>query len=508
MELFNEWLAEAREIELLRLMKDFLEYDELVNMPPGASAARGEQKGLLAVMRRARLADPRFVDATDALLYGRRGQNLTAEQRACLRGINRDIARALALPAKLVAAIETASSDAVSAWLEARRTGSFSVLAPHLATIVGLKRQQAQALDVGEHPYDSLLDEFEPGMRTSTALDLLRQLAAETKPLLDRIKGANQVPTQILDEETYDQEIVVQFGLEIAKDMGFDFNRGRMDRTAHPMCMGFSPDDVRFCGYKEPKGFRPVLLALIHEVGHGLYEQGFDPKRRLTPMARAASYGVHESQSRFWEMLVAGSLAFWTFYWEIARERFPHLQNHKPEDMFRAINKVEPSFIRVQADPLTYGLHILLRTEIEAALMAGEMRAEDVPDAWNEGMERHLGIRPRNAKEGCLQDVHWASAYLGYFPSYAIGNLMAVQLWEQMDDNLGTGDGNMPYTPLPTFISQGDFAPMLDWLRRMVHCRGEMFHGPELIREATGKELSVEPFMRLMTQRYTEVYHL
>lgn len=497
---FEKWLETVRQITTLTQMCDFLEWDSRTMLQKGGHGLRAKQQGVLKGLRHALLTDSRFAEETALLLVD---AGLDSRQRACVAAAHHDVLRAQCVPADLVRAIEEAVGAAGEVWPDARRDDNFAAFAPKLERVVALKREEADAYGAPDR-YDGLLDEFEPGARVAELQPVFEDLARRIRPLLDRVRGATPPDTAVLNLP-YTEDETIAFARGVIRRMGFDFERGRLDRTPHPFCSGSSADDVRICTFDRFRGFKQTLTAIVHEAGHGLYEQGYDPAWWGTPLAQSISYGVHESQSGFWELWVAGSLAFWNFYFPHLVERFPFLAGHHAEQLFRAMNRVEPSFIRIEADTLTYDLHVLLRLRLERALIGGTLNVVDLPDAWNAGMEELLGIKPPTNRDGCLQDVHWSAGYFGYFPTYTLGHLISAQLWRRCTHDLGLGGTTR--TPAESVV-RGEFLPLREWLREKVHSRGRSCTSDMLMREVTGGPLSANAFVELVTERYTDVYRL
>lgn len=495
MQTFEAWLGRARRIVTLTNVTDFLEFDAHTMLPKGGHGVRAKQQGVLKGMRHALLTDPRFAEETALLLVD---TGLDIRQRACVAAIHRDVLRAQRVPADLVRAIEEAVGAAGEVWPDAKRDDDFATFAPKLERVVALKREEADAHGAPDR-YDGLLDEFEPGAKAVDLQRVFEALAQQVRPLLDKVRGATPPDAAILGLP-YTEDETIAFARGVIRRMGFDFDRGRLDRTAHAMCVGSSMDDVRICTFDPFRGFRQTVLALVHEAGHGLYEQGYDPEWWGTPLAQSISYGVHESQSGFWELWVAASAAFWDFYFPHLQERFPFLSEYSAEQMYRAMNLVKPDFIRIEADTLTYDLHILLRLRLERALIGGTLTVKDLPDAWNAGMEELLGIRPPTNHEGCLQDVHWSVGYFGYFPTYTLGHLISAQLWEAFERESDRSPAWL--------VRHGRFNAFREWLGKNVHRRGRSCTSDELMRAVTGKPLSADAFVKLVTARYTDVYRL
>jgi len=373
------------------------------------------------------------------------------------------------------------------------------VFQPHLEKVVELRREYASYFQPYDHVYDPLLDDFEPGLKTADVKAIFNTLRPRQVELIKAISAAKQVEDGFLKLE-YADAAQWEFGKDVVTRMGYDFNRGRIDRVMHPFTTGFGIDDVRITTHIYPNMVTSALFSTIHEGGHALYEQGIDHKYRRTPLATGASMAVHESQSRMWENLVGRSLSFWKFFYPKLQAKFPtQLGNVSMEQFYKAVNKVSPSFIRTEADEATYNLHIMLRLELEIALMEGTLAVKDLPEAWNSRMKDYLGIVPPNDTKGVLQDVHWSGGMIGYFPTYALGNLISVQLWEVI---------NRQIPDLDDQITQGKFEGLLGWLRENVHKTGAKYEPQELVQKVTGSKIDPHPYLRYLTTKYSAIYGL
>ncbi len=375
------------------------------------------------------------------------------------------------------------------------------MFAPFLEKLVDLKKQMAECVGYAAEPYDALLDEYEPGAKAADIESLFADLRERTVTLLKKIMDAPDQPdTSILSRHfpTAGQEALSR---KMAEALNFDFDSGRADVSVHPFCTTVGAGgDVRITTRYDERFLPASLFGTMHEVGHALYEQGLSRDHANTPMGEAVSLGIHESQSRMWENLVGRSRAFWTYHWDAVSKVFPEaLQGVSLDEFYRAINAVKPSLIRVEADELTYNLHIAMRFEIERGLFNGTLDPKDVPAAWNEAMSRMLGVTPPDDTAGCLQDIHWALGAFGYFPTYTLGNLYAAQFFEQAARDV---------PDLVERIAVNDHRPLLDWLRTHIHCHGQRYRAGELVELVTAKPLSIEPFMDNVTKKFSQVYLL
>jgi carboxypeptidase Taq len=363
---------------------------------------------------------------------------------------------------------------------------------------VSLKRREAEAVGIGDEPYDALLDEYEPGATAAEITEVFAALRDDLVPLVQAILGSGKKAPHDVLERDYPVERQRAFGEGAAKAIGFDFTAGRLDVTTHPFCSGIGPGDCRITTRYNPRHFNESFFGILHEAGHAIYEQGLAAEHFGTPLGSACSLGIHESQSRLWENLVGRSLPFWRRYTPVMHEVFgERMGSATVEQVYRQVNRVTPSLIRVEADEVTYNMHILVRFELELALLRGELSAADLPAAWNEAYRRRLGVTPPHDGDGVLQDVHWSSGAFGYFPTYTIGNLYSALLWERI------------LADLPDVYAQieaGEFAPLLGWLREQIHRPGYLLDGEELIKRVTGSGLAHQPFMAYLWAKYGELY--
>jgi carboxypeptidase Taq len=475
-----------------------LGWDEQTYLPRGGSAYRGDQRALLAGLHHERATDPLVGD----LLVDAEGSGVVSDpespESANVREWRREFDRVAKLPRSLVEELARVTSMAQQEWVEARKANDFAKFRPWLASIVDLKRQEAACLASGGDLYDALLDEYEPGAKGSELAELFESLRRDLVPLVAAIAGSSTGPKPGTLEGEYPLDRQKMFGEMVASTIGFDFDRGRLDTTAHPFCSGIGPGDVRITTRFDPRDFSSAFFGILHEVGHGLYEQGLDPAHQGTPMGEAVSLGVHESQSRLWENAVGRSRSFWEHWLPQARRFFREsLQGAKLDAFHAAINRVEPSLIRVEADEVTYNLHILIRFELERALIGGDLGVDDLPGAWNTKYRDYLGIQPPDDTRGCLQDIHWSAGLIGYFPTYTLGNLYAAQLYQKADADLGG---------LESAFARGDFAGLLAWLRDKIHRNGRRYRAANLIRRATGSTLDHQPLVRALKAKYGPIY--
>ncbi|HEX9245172.1 MAG TPA: carboxypeptidase M32 [bacterium] len=476
-----------------------LRWDQETYMPPGGAGIRAHQLATLS-----RLAHERFTAPLTGSLLEEAEPLLSrlaadSDDAALLRVTRRDFDRARKLPAEFVAERARARSESTEVWRTARPANDFPAFRPHLARMVGFARRAADYLGHTQHPYDALLDQYEPETTTRDVAALFDRLREVTVPLVRAIVARGEVAdARFLDRE-YPEEHEREFALSIIRSFGYDITRGRLDTSAHPFSTGFGRDDVRITTRYARRSLG-ALFGAFHEAGHALYSQGSAPSLDRTPLDAGASYGIHESQSRLWENLVGRSRPFWQYAFPGLRQRFPvQLASVDAELFYRAVNRVRPSLIRVEADEVTYNLHIILRFELEQALVAGDLDAKDLPEAWNAKMAEFLGVTPPNDADGVMQDIHWSDGMIGYFPSYTIGNIASVQLFE---------GAQRAHPGLVEDIRLGRFSTLLGWLRNHVHAHGRKFLPKDLLLRATGSPLTPEPYLRYLRQKFGEIYGL
>ena len=417
---------------------------------------------------------------------------------ANVREIRRTYDRAVKLPKKLVEELARTTTQAQQVWDESRRADNFTIFQPWLEQIVHLKRQEAQAIGYQGVPYDALLDEYEPGATTAEISRVFAELEAELVPLIASItESGKKPPTDILQRD-YPVDRQVIFGQAAAAAIGFDFSGGRLDVTTHPFCSSPGPGDSRLTTRYNPHHFNEGFFGILHEAGHGIYEQGLAAEHFGTPCGSAASLGIHESQSRLWENQIGRGQLFWEHFFPRAQQIFLDALSDVAFDNFiLAINDVRPSFIRIEADEATYNLHIILRFELEQALIGGDLAPADLPGAWNEKFSTLLGMTPPSDRFGCLQDIHWSFGGIGYFPTYTLGNLYAAQFMEQIRDDLPSLDEG---------IRRGDFSEPKAWLNDRIHRHGQRWRAGDLCRRVTGRDLSPKPLMDYLRGKYSVLY--
>src|SRR5215212_2563534 len=493
-ERLNDRLATISDV---RSANSLLFWDRQTHMPKGGIASRAEQMATLS-----RLAHEMLIDGeTGRLLDSLNEPNPASEEEALVRRARREYERATKLPVELVAQITRATALAEPAWARARGESDWSVFAPHLEEILPLKKRVAEALGYEDHPYDALLDGYEPGAKKAWLEAMFGELKAGILPLLREVteKGNDENRTAPL-YGAFDEAKQERFGVEVVTRFGYDWERGRQDRTMHPFCVNFGPGDIRITTRFDPGWLAPALFGTFHEAGHALYQQGINPAYARTPLDGGASMGVHESQSRLWENLVGRSRAFWSYFYPRLQDTFPEaLRGVDLETFYHAINVLAPSKIRVEADEATYNLHILLRFELEVALFEDELSVADLPAAWNAKMEEYLGVTPENDAEGVLQNIPCADGLFGYFPTYAIGNVLSVQFFDE---------AVKAHPEIPAQIQEGKFSTLHIWLRENIYRYGSRYDPDELIERVSGRSLDTAPYLRYLKNKFGELYDL
>lgn len=485
------------EVSDLNKAASVLSWDQQVNMPPGGSEGRGQQLATLG-----KIAQEKFTaDEIGKLLDDLKQEYADgdSDDAAMIRVAARNYDKAVRVPAEFVAEQAIVSTKAFEAWVDARRKSDFSIFLPHLEKNVELVKKYVSFFPPADHPYDTLLDDYEPGMKTAEVKAIFDGLRPKQVKLIKAIAATKQVKDDFLHKK-YNEKKLWDFGVNVITQYGYDWNRGRQDKAPHPFETSFNVNDVRITTRFEADNPMATLFSTFHESGHAMYEQGVNPAYERTPLANGTSLAVHESQSRMWENLVGRSLPFWEHFYPKLKKTFPsQLDGVSLKSFYKAINKVEPSFIRVNADEATYNLHIMLRLELEIGMVEGSIAIKDLPEIWNAKMQEYFGITPPNDAMGVLQDVHWSYGSIGYFSTYALGNLVSAQLWEKINKDIRDLDDQ---------IRQGNFSELLGWLRTKVHVHGHKYDPQDLVQMVTGSKITPEPYVRYLTKKYSEIYGL
>ncbi|CAA9386644.1 MAG: Thermostable carboxypeptidase 1 [uncultured Phycisphaerae bacterium] len=491
-------VTELREVSLFASVGAVLSWDEQTFMPPGAAEHRAEQASLVARVTHERATAPRVGELLAAVEHSDLVKDPEGDAAVNVRVARRDYDRATKLPPALVEEMARTEVLAQQAWAEARRKSDYPAFRPWLEKVLKLKRQECACVGYADDPYDALLDQYEPGETAATVRATFEALRGPLVELVGKIVGSGrQAPLHIL-ERHYPAAAQERLSRDAATAAGFDFARGRLDVSVHPFSTQLGRGDVRITTRYDEANFADGFFSTLHEVGHALYNQGLPPAHYGTPRGRDVSLGIHESQSRMWENLVGRSRAFWQHFLPQARAAFPQALAGVSDDQWHfAVNDVRPSLIRTESDEATYNLHVLLRFEVERALLREELSPDDLPTAWDERMERYLGVRPPNDAQGCLQDIHWAGGAVGYFPTYTLGNLYAAQFFERARADLGDLDAQ---------FARGDFKPLLDWLRQNIHDQGMKYAPRDLVRRVTGQDLQPTALLAHLRRKAAELY--
>ena len=487
-EAYDELLTHLRAAATLAAAEAVLSWDAHTKMPKAAAPGRGDQAALLSRLAHERLT----ADRVGELLSEIEGSDLVSgedsPEAAVVRETRRRYDNKKKLPGDLVAALAKQQTVGQAAWEEARAAKNYAAFEPHLAETLRLKREEADAVGHGGNRYDALLDDYEPHAKTAEVAAVLENLRG---PLVEIVRAvedhAGRVDGSILTRR-YAPAEQAELAHWAAAAVGYDFAAGRLDESAHPFCTGIAPGDTRITNRYDPDFFGDAFFGTLHEAGHAMYEQGLPKHEHFgTPLAEAVSLGIHESQSRMWENAVGRSQAFWRWAYPTVQRQFRDmLWDVSEREFLAAVNAIQPSLIRTESDEATYNLHILIRFELETALLAGDLSTADLPGAWDEKYAKYLGVTAPDVEDGCLQDVHWSAGLFGYFPTYTLGNLYAAQFYEQaVADVPGLEDG----------FARGEFRPLLDWLRESIHRHGSRYPARELCRRVTGRDLSPEPLL-------------
>lgn len=497
---YQKLLAKINEIHDLEKATGLLSWDREVIMPKAGDEIRIQQMATLRRLTHTLYTSDEMGQFIEDAAGELAGADYDSNEASLIRYLQRDYAESRKLPAEFVSRISQISGRARAAWVQARQEDAFASFQPWLEQIVALGQEMAELYGYEDEPYDALLDKYEPSMKTAQVRAIFAAAANETRPLLQAIQERGRP----IDDSPLHQPFAIeqqqQFAHYIAAAAGYDFERGYLGTAVHPFASSFSRYDARITSRWYPNFLNPSLFGALHESGHAIYEQGTHPNLARTPLARGTSSGIHESQSRMFENIVGRSLGFWQAHYPRLQETFPsQLGQVTVTDFYRAINKVQPSFIRVEADELTYNLHIILRFELEQALIHKQLAVKDLPAAWNARFQELLGLTPPNNREGVLQDIHWSRPSFGYFPTYALGNLYAAQFFAAASQQNPT---------ILAELDEGKTEALRSWLIEHIHQHGRKFLPSEIVMRATGRELSHHPFVAYMTTKFKTIYEL
>ncbi len=476
-----------------------LTWDQRTMMPPAGAPARAEQLATLSRLAHEMLVSDEVGRLLERLAPWAESLDPDRDEAALVRVTRRDYEKARSVPSALRAEMARAAALATPAWEEARRRSDWLLFQPHLERALELRRRYIACFPPAAEDYDVLLDDYEPGMTTAQVRAVFDQLKAGLLPLLAQVAERAEVVDERPLQGRFPLAAQRRVEREILRAVGLDERAFRLDETEHPFAIRIGPEDIRLTTRHQEESLGS-LFACLHELGHGLYEYGIDRSLERTPLARGASLGLHESQSRLWENLVGRSRPFWRRFFPLLRRAFSEqLRGVDAEGFYRAVNAVRPSLIRIHADEATYSLHVILRFELEQELVSGRLRPADVPEAWNAKVRDYLGLEVPDAARGALQDVHWASGSFGYFPTYVLGTIMAAQLWERLCRDL---------SDVEAAVAAGDLQPLREWLREKVHRHGRKYLPGELLRRVTGSDIDPQPFLRYLWSKLGEIYGL
>lgn len=491
----------GKEIRILGGVYQLLEWDQETYMPTGASGIRGEQLSVIAGLVHTKKTAKPFKAALEKLINIKTGKitakNISDEQKASILKMHRDYTKDIALPVSFVEMFASLVSEAMTVWREAKTKQQFGLFLPYLKKIIEMNRKKADLLGFKTHPYDALLDIYEPGITTSKITEIFKGLNVDIRKLLKYIQSVPQVDDSFL-YGNFPAKKQLEISQLILRTMGYNFKHGRLDLSVHPFSSSFHPTDSRITTHIHTTALMSCISAALHEGGHSLYEMRLPVEHFGTPLCEPISLGVHESQSRWWETRIGQSKPFWEYFYPILKKKFKGKFDSIPlESFYKGINKTQPSLIRIEADEVTYNLHIILRFELEKALIEGSLKVEELPDAWNQKMQQYFGIMPTNDAEGCLQDIHWSLGSFGYFPTYALGNLYASHLFSAFEKT---------YPVWKEKVANGELLFIKEWLNETVHKHGRRYDGLELLEMATGKPFSEKAFIDYLNDKYKEIY--
>ncbi len=498
--LYDQLWELSKTIATLTSVDWLLEWDQETLMPAHATQFRAEQKSLMAGHVHKLKTSTKFSHLLNQLIDLESGQisdpSLTPAQCAALREWRRDHLRAIKIPTSFVKTFTSTCSTSGSVWIEAKKTSNFSLFAPSLSKIIQLSRKKADLLGYQDHPYDALLDLYEPGMTSARLVPLFDRLKTSLTALVKSIGSRPPIDKQCIQGE-FDAAQQLNFGKKVLKAMGFTPEDSRLDISAHPFCIPIHPLDTRMTTRIHRNDIMSNILSVIHEGGHGLYNKGRNLEQFGTPLGEQSSLGIDESQSRWWETRIGRGKPFWTHFLPLLQHDFPQLKKATLDQFYPAINTVHPSFIRVEADEVTYSLHVIIRFELEKALIEGSLKIKDLPAVWNQKMHDCLGITPSKDSEGCLQDIHWAFGLVGYFPTYVLGNLYSAQFFNVFEKT---------HSDWQSRVAKGELGFIREWLRTNIHQYGRQFTPEEFVQRITGKPLDESAYVDYLQKKYKEIY--
>jgi carboxypeptidase Taq len=492
--------ARLIEISDLNNAAAVLGWDQATYMPPGGAEARGRQMATLAKLSQEKFIDPAIGKLLDDLRPYEESLPYDSDDASLIRVTRRDYERAIKVPPEFVGRFSAHSSESYQAWTEARPANDFARLRPLLEKTLDLSREMANFFPGYEHIADPLIDFADYGMKAASVRALFAKLREKTVPIVQAIASQAPADDSCL-KRSYPEAGQIAFSELTIKRLGYDYTRGRMDKTHHPFTTEFSIGDVRITTRVQKNWLGDCLFSAIHEAGHAMYEQGIDKAYEATPLAGGASAGVHESQSRLWENVVGRSRGFWEYFYPELQKTFPEqLKDVSLETFYRAVNKVERSLIRTDADEVTYNLHVMLRFDFELQMLEGKLAVKDLPEAWHTRLQADFGLRAPDDKDGCLQDVHWFGGILGgMFQGYTLGNLLGAQFYAA---------ALKAHPEIPAEMKQGKFDRLHSWLKENIYTHGRKYTAPELVKRVTGSEIAIQPYIAYLRAKYGELYKI
>jgi carboxypeptidase Taq len=474
-----------------------LDWDQQTNMPEGGSVERSAQIETLSKFAHEKATSDELGELLEELKQTQAQRYPDSDEFCLIKVMEREYERKIRVPAELVSEFAGVTARAQHEWEKALEASDFSLFRPHLEKIFELRKAYSACFAPYDHIYDPLLDEFEPGLKTADVIAMFDKIRPVQAGLVKELGERPQVDSSFLYLD-YDPGKQWDFGVEVISAFGYDWKRGRQDKAVHPFTTTFGLGDVRITTRIFNNNLSSGLFSTIHEGGHALYEQGVARNLSRTPLGTGASLSIHESQSRMWENLVGRSRDFWVWAYPRLQKLFPsQLGGVDMEHFYRGVNRVEPSLVRVEADEATYNLHIMLRLELEIMVLEGRAEVKDLPELWREKMLDYLGVAPDNDKQGVLQDVHWSCGIMGYFPTYALGNIVSAQIWEKINQDI---------PELGSLMRSGQFQVLREWLREKLHCHGAKFEPQELIRRITGEQINPTPYLNYLKNKFTDIY--
>lgn len=491
-EAYNELLEISRKVAVFSSFGSLLGWDQRTYMPKKASNYRALQYATLREYIYETLTSDKFgklLEVAEKGEYDLRG-------RMNIYWWRRGYDRLTKIPKELYVEEAKVSSKSESAWVEAKKNGDFNIIKPYIERLINIKREMAEHIGYEGERYNALLDSYEPELRAEYVDGVFSKLKRETLRLLNVVLNSSKKPNDDILRGHFPKDKQREFCLFLLKNIGYDFDSGRLDETVHPFATRITPNDVRITTKYDEGFISPAIFGTLHEMGHGLYNMGLPGDMWGEPVGRAVSLGIHESQSRFWENIIGRSEAFWKRFYKNLSDYFPKFKEVSLEDFLFTINEIKPSTIRIEADELTYNLHIILRFEIEREIINDKISADDLPDIWNEKFKSLFGFYPPNISEGVLQDIHWYGGSFGYFPTYTLGNIISAQIFNKIN-------GDLPFYEL---VERGEFQPIIDWLREKIHSKGSLYKPVELVKLVTGEGINPQYLINYLEDKVNRFY--